>query len=342
MDFDVYVRLANEAISPLDYEILSIQHQVNKERIWALVNSVSDPITQMATTRTSEEIFYIKRFLDAMFETNNTKRKEVMAVSSMQALEGKIRRGAPQSGDEAGTQAVDKGLTGDQVEKLLVKLTTEKWLDKSREGFLRLAPRALMELRSWLIDTYNEPDEPDEWQRIKFCVACREIVTVGQRCADQDCLIRLHSVCEDAYWRANPNKACPRCKTAWDGKHLVGQKVITNTDDYLRDRRKSGGNKRSREVEEEEAEDEDEPESVDRRRRSRSQQAEPNGGPSRRRKVPEPESEPEEEEEEGDEGEAVEEDEGELAEEELAEEDENGEEDNGDEDEDPEAEEDDE
>lgn len=323
MDFDVYVRLANEAISPLDYEILSMQHQINKERIWALVNSVSDPITQMATTRTSEEIFYIKRFLDAMFETNNTKRREIMAVSGMQAQEQSIRKGARQNEDEASTQAVDKGLTGDQVEKLLSRLTNEKWLDKSREGFFKLAPRALMELRSWLIDTYNEPDEPNEWQRIKFCVACKEIITVGQRCADLDCHIRLHTVCEDAYWRANPNKTCPKCKTAWDGKHLVGQRVITNTDDYLRDRRKSGGNKRSREVEEEDEEVEEEAEPAERRRKGRPQEAESNGRPSRRRKerVPEPESEPEEDGEEEDE-------------EEMAEEDDNGEEDDAEEEED--------
>jgi hypothetical protein len=293
-DFDLYITAAAEAISPLDYEILSIQHQSHKERVWALVNSVSDPLTQMATTKTSEEIFYLRRFLDAMFESYNTKRKEVMAVSSMQALETKIRKGARQSEGESSTQAVDKGLTGDQVEKLLAKLMHEKWISKSREGFYSLAPRALMELRSWLVDTYNDGDEPEEWQRIKFCVACKEIITIGQRCANGDCNIRLHNVCEDAYWRANPNRTCPRCKAGWDGKHYVGQKAATVTDDYLREKRKSGSNKRSRATQQEDEEDEEQERNGFRRRRNQvKEELEQNGGPSRRKGDLTPDPDPE-------------------------------------------------
>lgn len=236
----------------------------------------------MATTRTSEEIFYIRRFLDAMFETYNTKRREVMAVTGMQAVETKIRKAARRSEGEAGTQAADKGLTVDQVEKLLAKLAQEKWIEKSREGFYRLSPRALIELRTWLIETYNDPDEPDEWQRIKSCIACKELITVGQRCANLDCNVRLHNVCEEAYWRANPSKKCSKCRTAWDGKHYVGQNAVTTTDEYLKNKRKSGSNKRSREVVEEEEEDEA-AESEPRRRKSRAPTEEPNGGPSKRK-----------------------------------------------------------
>jgi hypothetical protein len=294
-DLQTYILAASIAISPLDFEIPSTLNQANKERVWALVNSVSDPLTQMATTRTSEEIFYIKRLLDAMFETYNTKRREIMAITGMQASETRIRKGPHQSEGEASTQAADKGLTVDQVEKLLVKLVNERWIEKSREGFYRLAPRALMELRNWLVETYNDADEPDGWQRIKFCVACKDIVTVGQRCANLECKIRLHNVCEEAYWRANPNKSCPRCKTAWDGKHYVGQKVVTSTDELLREKRRHGGNKRSRGVEEEEDNEED-PETSSRRRRNRvEEEEEPNYGPSRRSEhttvVPEPDSE---------------------------------------------------
>lgn len=274
---------ANEAISPLDYEIKSIQHQTHKDRVWAFVNSVSDPLTQMATTRTSEEIFYIRRFLDAMFETYNTKRREIMAVTGMQAVETKIRKGARRSEGEASTQVADKGLTVDQVEKLLAKLVYEKWIEKSKEGFYRLSPRALIELRTWLIETYNDPDEPDEWQRIKSCIACKELITVGQRCTNLDCNVRLHNVCEEAYWRANPTKKCLKCRTVWDGKHYVGQKAVTTTDEYLRNKQKSSGNKRSREVVDEVDEDEEEPESEPRRRKSRAPTEEPNGGPSRRK-----------------------------------------------------------
>jgi hypothetical protein len=268
-----------------------MQNQVDKERIYALVNSVSDPLTQMATTRTTEEIFYIRRFLDAMFETCNTKRREVMALTSMQALETKLRKAPRQSEGEANSQAIDKGLTPEQTEKLLAKLKQEKWLEESSQHFYRLAPRALMELRSWLVDTYNDSDDPDEWQRIKFCEACKEIVTIGQRCADFECNVRLHNICEAAYWNSRPNHNCPRCDTIWDGKQYVGQKVITSTEEYLRGKRRSGGgNKRARTPEEEEGATQS---NGNRQRRNRVQEEQPNGSSSVVSRAQEQESSPE-------------------------------------------------
>jgi len=44
-DFNKFLSAAADAISPYDYEIRSTQDQVTKERIYALVNSVSDPLT---------------------------------------------------------------------------------------------------------------------------------------------------------------------------------------------------------------------------------------------------------------------------------------------------------
>jgi hypothetical protein len=280
-DFDSYISAAADAISPFDYEIRSTQHQISKERIYALVNSVSDPLTQMATTHSTEEILYVRRLLDAMFETNNTRRREVMAVTSMQALEAKVRKGGGRqsTGEASSTQSADKGLTQGEAEQTLEKLVREKWLDRSKAGFYRLSPRALMELRSWLVDTYNDSDDPEAWQRIKFCEACKEIVTIGERCADLDCIVRLHTICETAYWNSRPSKKCPKCDTTWDGEHHVGQKVMTTTEEYLKGKRRSGPAKRKSAAE---AQDDEES----------------SGGRRRRSRVEEPEEEEEEEEQE--------------------------------------------
>lgn len=267
-DFDSYISAAADAISPYDYEIRSTQHQISKERIYALVNSVSDPLTQLATTRTPDEISYIKRLLDAMFETHNTKRREIMAVTSMQAMETKVRKGSNrQSLGEAAqsTQTSDKGLTQSEAEKLLENLVKETWLERSTEGFYTLSPRALIELRSWLVEAYNESDDPTQWQRIKFCEACKEIVTIGQRCAERECNVRLHSICTAAFWNSRPGKKCPKCDTVWDGKHYVGQKAVTSTEEYLKGKRRSGGKRKSAAVDE----DEEDAERSDGRRSSR-------------------------------------------------------------------------
>ncbi|KAI7650106.1 hypothetical protein KC319_g11120, partial [Hortaea werneckii] len=85
-DFDNYVHTLNDSLSPFDMEIRSTLHQQTKDRIYALVNTTSDALTQMSTSFKAEEIAFVKRVLDAMFETYNTPRAEIMAITGMQAL----------------------------------------------------------------------------------------------------------------------------------------------------------------------------------------------------------------------------------------------------------------
>ena len=125
-----------------------------------------------------------------MFETNNTQRHEVMAITSMQAI--KLHK-APtedarqtQGGSETQGSA-GQSITMGQAEKLMKTLVDEGWFEKSQKGYYSLSPRALMELRGWLIETYNDVDEEEEngegHMKIKACQACKEIITtVRRRC----------------------------------------------------------------------------------------------------------------------------------------------------------------
>ncbi|ROW09420.1 hypothetical protein VMCG_02266 [Cytospora schulzeri] len=188
--FKYYIAKTREAIAPLDYDIRNTYHQVDRTQIWALINAHSDPSTQLATSRTPDELSFIKRVLDAMFETYNTSRQEVMAVTAAQARKlarplapanNNAYQNADADGDEATQQArgADRGLKHSDVERLLPSLVDEGWFEESDDGFYSLSPRSLMELKSWLVSAYNEPDAPpDVWQRIKFCEACKEIVTM--------------------------------------------------------------------------------------------------------------------------------------------------------------------
>ncbi|KAK2011055.1 RING-like domain-containing protein [Colletotrichum eremochloae] len=252
-DFESFLEAAAEAVSFFDYEIRSTVHQVSKKRVYALVNTASDPMTQLATTYNTEQIAFTKRLLDAMFDTYNSPRMELMCITEMQAI--KLARPPRQQNnnhndideDGAPTQtqsSADKGLKHSEVEDMLRNLVNQGWLEKSRNGFYSLSPRALLELRAWLIDSYNDPDAAaQEWQRIKFCEACKGIVTVGQRCAERDCNARIHHICSDAYWRTQRSHKCPRCSRDWDGEHYVGEEAETSTEAYKRGRRRSGGRK---------------------------------------------------------------------------------------------------
>jgi hypothetical protein len=233
-DFDNYIHTLNAAISPFDFEIRSTLHQSTKQRAYALVNTTSDALTQMATMHSAEEIAFVKRVLDAMFETYNTQRAEVMAVTSMQALKLAKDPGRRESGGGATQQTggSNTSLTMSQAERVLESMAQEGWFERSARDFYSLTPRALMELRGWLIDTYNdqaaEEDEDDDepHEKIKLCHACKEIVTVGQRCPNLVCGARLHNHCVRNMFRAqNGSEKCPICQTAWIDPPPVGEKA---------------------------------------------------------------------------------------------------------------------
>ncbi|KAB5535318.1 Nse1 non-SMC component of SMC5-6 complex-domain-containing protein [Coniochaeta sp. 2T2.1] len=258
-DFSHYVHAAHEILLPFDMDIRSARHQKTRERIWALVNVESDLSTQLATVHTPDEMAYINRLLDVMFEKFNTQRMEVMAVEENECF--KISRPSrprqSQAGDEEGqTQGGDKALKHSEILTLLANLVAEGWLEKSRAGYYSLSARSLMELKGWLIETYNDEDAGEgAWQPIKNCEVCKEIVTVGQRCGDPDCLTRIHDICQRSYWETRPDKQCPRCQRVWDGKLFVGERAVTATEAYARSKRKSQNGRRRREEEEEEGEE---------------------------------------------------------------------------------------
>lgn len=253
-DLDEYITMANRALSPLDLEIRSTLHQITRERVYGLVNTTSDPMTQLATTYSADEIAFIKKLLDAMFETNNRGRTEAMCISGIEVM-NLLRKSGRRETQNGETQNSQLKLTGSAVEELMSKLEAEGWLEKSEAGFYSLSPRALMELKGWLVDTYNDVDEDEEDEeaarkrKIKSCHACKEIITTvslgsraawfrsadvlqGQRCARRECSCRLHDICLQAFFRTRRTRTCPLCNTEWDDKHYVGEKAITTSNSY--------------------------------------------------------------------------------------------------------------
>ena len=126
-----------------------------------------------------------------MFETYNTQRHEVMAITSMQAI--KLHKAPTEDGGQTqnGTETqgtAGQSLTMGQAEKMMKTLLEEGWFEKSIKGFYSLSPRALMELRGWLWETYNDPEEEDDedgraHKKIKQCFACKEIITTVSKAA---------------------------------------------------------------------------------------------------------------------------------------------------------------
>ena len=133
-------------------------------------------MTQLATTYSADEIGFLKRLLDYMFHTNNTVRTEGMCAAQLQAVGlHKAPTARPVTDDAPQTQgSASHSLTMTQAERMILNLIEEGWFQKSRKGYLTLTPRALMELRGWLVIEYNDEGSP----KIKFCAACKDMVTV--------------------------------------------------------------------------------------------------------------------------------------------------------------------
>ncbi|CAG8393255.1 unnamed protein product [Penicillium salamii] len=229
--FYAYLDTANRTISQFDLEIRSSLPQDLQpaqedppQRVWALVNNTSDPLTQLATTYTADEVAFIKRLLDYMFLTNNTVRTEGMCAAQLQAVGlHKAPTTRPATDEPSQTQsAASQSLTMTQAEKMILNLIEEGWFQKSRKGYLTLTPRALMELRGWLAMEYND----EESAKIRFCAACKDMVTVGQRCADIHCEGRLHDHCIRNFFRMQQAEQCPVCQAEWPGDHFVGERAI--------------------------------------------------------------------------------------------------------------------
>ena len=235
--------------------------------MYALVNNTSDSLTQLATKFSSSEIAYIRRLIDSMFETNNTPSREVMALKHAEAsqLSRPSRRTRPSqlnstsmadnddSNDTAhpstsngdSSQAADTGITISEADAVLATLVHDAFLHKSRLGYFSLAPRALMELRAYLKETYNEAadqgDQGVERIRIHDCEGCRELVTYGIRCNRTECRVRWHDACANSYYRGKAREArkCPKCETECLGDRYVGERA-----DQARGRASMGGGNR--------------------------------------------------------------------------------------------------
>ncbi|KAL2885252.1 hypothetical protein HOO65_080202 [Ceratocystis lukuohia] len=234
-------------IAEFDYSIRIAIDQMTQERTYCFINISSDPATQLATLYGPDELSFIRRLLDAIFAKYNSPRMEVMAVTKEQCLPlgrpaGSRPTGATQNDDVSASQAVDRGISHSDVNRIMQELVDANWLAHSTAGFYSLSTRGLAELQSWLEDTFNDSEqEQGIWQRIKACMACREILTQGVRCANLDCLVRFHERCATTFFGSRRTHECPTCNTKWTGSHYVGEKAITQGRLYQQQQQQRNG-----------------------------------------------------------------------------------------------------
>ncbi|KAI0807463.1 Nse1 non-SMC component of SMC5-6 complex-domain-containing protein [Fomes fomentarius] len=185
--WDSFVTKINDALNPLDLEFSRLHDEINGTEMYAVVNRKGDEIAQMATEYSALEITYFKAVIEQIMLAPN----ESFCVSSLAALRE--------------VNSLQSSMTKSQAEATLNSFVAKGWLVKSRRGRYSLSTRTILELQSYLRQTYEG--------EIIECTICMEIVTRGIACYTPQCKTRLHNHCFNNYRRRN--HACPACKEDW-------------------------------------------------------------------------------------------------------------------------------
>ncbi|KAI0665150.1 Nse1 non-SMC component of SMC5-6 complex-domain-containing protein [Cubamyces menziesii] len=226
--WDTFVAKINDELNPLDLEFAHLYDEVSGKEMYAVVNRKGDEIAQMATEYSPIEIAYFKAVLEQIMLAPN----ESYCVSSLAALRE--------------VNSLKSNMTKSQAEATLSSFVAKGWLLKSKRGRYSLSTRTILELQTYLRNTYEND--------ILECTICMELVTRGVACYTPQCKTRLHTHCFNNYKRRN--QKCPSCNESWSDANLtklrpVGEAAFREGQDLTRRRVR----RKSSEGEEEDDED---------------------------------------------------------------------------------------
>jgi hypothetical protein len=110
----------------------------------------------------------MRALLIAIFDTSNSVHEEVFAVRSTDASNLCSRNGV--------------NLTKTAGQAALHAFIREGWLEKSRNGFITVSERGLLELKGYVMEMFNDIDDDDGEEggrvdKMRTCNGCQEIVT---------------------------------------------------------------------------------------------------------------------------------------------------------------------
>ncbi|KAF9986294.1 hypothetical protein BGZ75_002010 [Mortierella antarctica] len=221
-NFSDLITQMNEGLNSVELEFRRSQDEVTGAPIIALTNTNGQKIAQVATAYSPTELEYFKHLLDAIIMADD----EAYCISSTAALH--------EAGNLKNAESKTVTLTKRDAEVLLDRFVADKWFIRSGAGAYSLSMRALLELQTYLKETYED--------QMQECTLCMETITKGQRCQVAACAARLHHHCASQYFKNMNNKVCPTCHTNWSEKILIGLSDRTSAPSKVRRRRQRKAN----------------------------------------------------------------------------------------------------
>ncbi|KAI9029046.1 Nse1 non-SMC component of SMC5-6 complex-domain-containing protein [Phycomyces nitens] len=196
IDFSEFVACINQGINEIDLALKRSHNERDGNPVIALVNTLDDEISQLATDYSPGTIMYFRQLVEKIMTADD----EDYAINSMEA----IRLG----------QKMTPPLTQRDTQDLLDRLVADGWLYCTRQGAYIMETRTVLELNGYLKEQYGDS--------MKECQFCLDVVTMGEHCEAVQCPVRIHRHCAERYFREQPNRTCPQCGTMWSHLNVFG------------------------------------------------------------------------------------------------------------------------
>lgn len=157
-----YDNLLNAHVSAINYRISQHGFKVDKktneatgELTYIFVNTISDEVIKQNTDYSAKELEVIKHLVDGIMENEDLCMGRVNAQQTI---------------------ALETGRTLGEASRFVELLVDLGWFNMTSDERLVLSPRAVAELKNYLISRYGVASDGG---KVFICKQCNEIVTMG-------------------------------------------------------------------------------------------------------------------------------------------------------------------
>ncbi len=189
-----FVNTINLNIKPMHMEIKKIIDEATGTHCYGLTNTVESEITRVASDYSPAEHEFFKKLVEQLVESDTGSLTSIECLNLVHTLE-------------------NVKMTKKEAEALLGRLQQDNWVQKSQKsGGYSLAPRSLLELEQYIIETY-----PD----VTKCNMCSQLCLQGHCCGE--CDAKMHFHCAARFFDKKNEKTCPSlsCSAKWDHVTVV-------------------------------------------------------------------------------------------------------------------------
>ncbi|KAI0224078.1 hypothetical protein L0F63_000599, partial [Massospora cicadina] len=118
----------NATIFPFGFELRSGIDEESEKLVWALVNTLEDEISQLATDYLASELTYLNKLIEAII----TDPEEQFFITLTDALNLQLLAGAQNAEDTSSSQLSANSLTKTERASLIETYVEDGWLTRTR------------------------------------------------------------------------------------------------------------------------------------------------------------------------------------------------------------------